>query len=227
MSRSSLNRQQVILVTMAMILAGCSTSESDGAFSEAPTDSETAEPAAGDDSSDDSSDSGNGEVEAGPDNGDAAEIIGNPDLDVDDLPDDVAETLDEIDDIVSIGECSSEAVGLAITAPDGWQCRVLDQPVGDLDGFTLFTEGNQLNITIGTPSPLGSPCEALSLCEEEAPIALSDQYPDTTILMFVGTVLIQGTHKTVDAEMVITNPTELTEEEVTFIKMVLDSTVEL
>ena len=73
---------------------------------------------------------GDGDGQDPPDD-DAADILGNPDLDLDDLPDWVADALDDIDDIVSIGEC--EAAGLRATAPEGWVCRVLDQPVGGQD----------------------------------------------------------------------------------------------
>ncbi len=177
--------------------------------------------------SDDSDASGDGDdaTDNGPDNEDAADITGNPDLDLEDLPDDIAETLDDIDDIVSIGECSSEVVGLAVVAPEGWLCRVLDQPVGGQDGFTVFTEGNQLNITIGTPSPLGGPCDIGGLCDDIQPIDLSDNFPDTMIAQIVGLPMVYGTHASVDAELIITHAQPFSDEELSFISEVLDSAV--
>ncbi|MCP5032409.1 MAG: hypothetical protein GY939_11435 [Actinomycetia bacterium] len=160
----------------------------------------------------------------GPDNDDAAEIVGNPDLDLDEAGE-AGELLDDIDDFVSIGDCQSEPTGLAMTAPDGWACRVLDQPAGGLDGFTLFTEGNALNITIGTPSGFPAPCEVFNACDEAVAIDLSDNFPDTMQWEIAGTVSIWGTYKDSDAEMVITNPQPLTNDEITFISMVLDSVV--
>ncbi len=179
------------------------------------------------DGSGDDSAGGDGSGSAGDgstvgDDDDAAEITGNPDL-----PDDAAELLDDVDDVVSIGDCSSEVVGLAVTAPDGWRCRVLDQSVGGLDGFTVFTDGNQLNITIGTPSPLGAPCDVLGLCDQAEPIELSDNFPDTMQLAIAGTVTIWGTHATTDAEVVITNLAELTPEELGLVRAILDSAVEI
>lgn len=163
----------------------------------------------------------------GSDDDDAAEITGNPDLDLDDLPDDVAEALDDIDDIVSIGDCSSDLVGLAVSAPEGWECRVLDQPLGDMDGFTLFTSGNELNITFGTPSPVGAPCELFQMCDDTQAIALSDNFPDTTLLSIAGTITIWGTHKNLEAEVLITNTTALTDAQIELVSSVLDSAVEL
>ena len=106
-------------------------------------------------------------------------------------------------------------------------CRVLDQAQGGLDGFTLFTTGNELNITIGTPSPLGPPCEILQACDEAEAIALSDNFPDTMQFSIAGTVTIWGTYKNSDAELVITSLTALDAEDVAFVSTVLDSVVEI
>lgn len=224
--------KQYLVATMFVLLvaAGCSSSDEGDVDAGSGDDQTTADGDAGS-SNDDGSADGSTSNDTGGDNGsnddDAAEIIGNEDLDIEDLPEDVANALDDIDDVVSIGDCRSDTVGLAITAPDGWQCRVLDQPVGGLDGFTLFTDGNQLNITIGTPSPFGSPCEALQACDSATPIALGGEFPDTMSISLAGAVLIWGTHKSVEAELVVTNTSALTDEQVSFITMVLDSTVEI
>ncbi|MEL7157044.1 MAG: hypothetical protein AAFN30_10635 [Actinomycetota bacterium] len=169
-------------------------------------------------------DTGDGD---GADDDDAAAILGNPDLDLDDLPPEVAEALDDIDDVVSIGPCESTTVGLAVTAPDGWRCRVLDQPAAGMDGFTLFTDGNQLNLTIGTASPFGPPCEVLNLCDQSTPISLSGNFPDTERIEIAGTVTIWGSHPATGAELIITKPSALTDDEVELISQVLDSAVAL
>ncbi len=169
---------------------------------------------------------------SGPDNDDAAEITGNEDLDLDELAEvspDAAEALDDIDDIVSIGDCESEAVGLAMSfVPNEWQCRVLDAPIGDLDGFTLFKPGNPggLEITIGTPSPFGPPCELLQACDGTEPIDLSSNF-DTTVFELGGVPFISGTHKTVEAEVVVTTTSPLSDSEREFVTSVLDGVVEL
>ena len=128
--------------------------------------------------------------------------------------------------MVSIGDCQSEVIGLAITPPADYVCRVLDVSIGGIDGFTLFTEGNELNLTIGTPSPI-APCEVLQACGSAENIALSDQWPDTQIFELAGTVTIWGSHATADAEVIITKLSELTDEELDLIMTVLDSTVEI
>ncbi len=221
-------RVLLLAAAAALFLAACgSDAESDGA----------ADGGQGTEAADGTGEDVSGETQAGSgadtddtdggtvgDDDDAAEIVGDPDLDLDDLPDEVAEALDDIDDVVSIGDCRSDVVGLAVTAPEGWRCRVLDQP-GALDGFTVFTDGNQLNITIGTPSPLGPPCEILGACDQAEAIALSDQYPDTHLFSLAGTVTIWGNHATADAELVITKPSALTDDDVDLIRAVLDSTV--
>ena len=138
----------------------------------------------------------------------------------------MADAIDDIDDVVSIGDCESELVGLSMTAADGWQCRVLDQAVGGLDGFTMFPEGNDPNVTIGTPSPLGSPCDLLgALCDGVAPVLLSDNFPDTMQFEIGGSVTIFGTYKDSDAELIITSFDALTDDEVALISAALDSVV--
>lgn len=162
---------------------------------------------------------------------DAAEIVGNPDLDLDELEEvapDAAEALDEIDDIVSIGDCGSETVGLMMTyVPDGWQCRGFDAPIGGLDGFTLFKPENPggIEITIGTPSPLGVPCEALQMCDQAETIDLGSNF-DMQQVEMLGVPLIFGTHTTVDAEVSVVTLEALSDDDVAFITMVLNGVEE-
>ena len=87
------------------------------------------------------------------------------DLDLDELPDWVADELDMIDDFVSIGEC--EAVGLRATAPEGWVCRVFDEPVAGMDGFTMFTQGTDLTISAAAGEI------ALNGYQDRAPVRIS------------------------------------------------------
>lgn len=223
-----------ILFTIVLFGAACggsdddagdddtNTTESDSGSTGSTSDDDDG--SGGADGSDPSEDGAEGDD--GPDNDDAAEILGDPDLDLEDLPDEAADAIDDIDDIVSIGDCGSEVVGLAITAPDGWVCRVLDVALGGMDGFTLFTEGNELNITIGTPSPLAA-CEVLQACDTAEDITLSGQWPDTQRFEIAGTVTIWGRHATVEAEVIITKLTEITDEEYDLIRTVLDSTMEV
>lgn len=225
-----MSRHLALVLSCLLVLAACS---SDGDDAELATDTSAASND-GDGDGESTADGGGGAGSTADDTGvggdgtvgdddDAAEIVGNPDLDLDELPDDVAEALDDIDDVVSIGDCRSDVIGLAITAPEGWQCRVLDQPAAGQDGFTLFTEGNQLNITIGTASPYGTPCELLNLCDQALDELFSANFPDTQMIEVAGTVTIWGSHATKDAELIITKPSPLTDDEVALITQVLDS----
>lgn len=163
---------------------------------------------------------------------DAAEVVGNPDLDLEELAEvapDVAEALDGIDDVVSIGDCRSELVGLEMTyIPDGWQCRVLDAPVGGLDGFSLFKPENAggIEITIGTPSPIGPVCEVMQTCDQTQPLDLGANF-NVEFFEFGGIPFVFGTHVSVEAELAVTSASALSEDDLAFITMVLDGVVEI
>lgn len=217
-------RGVVAMGAIVLLLGACgdsdTTDEVDGstpATTDAPANGESNAPS---DTTTDEDDSD--PTDEGPDNDDGAEIVGQTTL-----PEAAEELLDDIDDIVSLGDCESDVVGLGLPAPDGWMCRVLDTPVGGLDGFTLFTSGNTLNITIGTPSGFGAPCELLGACDAAEAIALSDNFPDTMSFELAGTVTIWGTYVNSDAELVITSVTALSDDELDFVSQVLDSVVEL
>ena len=202
-------------------VADGSSGDDSGGGSDGGDSSGSDNSAGGSDGGPSSGDDGSGGDE-GPDNDAAAAIVGQTTL-----PEAAADLLDDIDDVVSIGDCESEVVGLAMPEPDGWMCRVLDNPIGGMDGFTLFTSGNQLNITIGTPSDLLSPCEVLQACGDATTVSLSDNFPDTMQFEIAGTVTIWGTYKNSDAELVITSLTALSADDVAFISQVLDSVVEI
>lgn len=168
--------------------------------------------------------SGDSDGSTGPDDDDFGDIVGNPDLDPDDLPGQAGDLADEIDDIVSLGDCV--ALGLMATPPETMQCRVLDNPgAGGLDGFSMFNPENDFNISLGTPSGIGSPCELLQACGDAMPIELSDNFPDTMILELFGTVTIWGYHAT-GAELIVTKIGELSDEEIQILMDVLDSVTE-
>ncbi len=226
--RSRGPRAIAVGLAIGLAIAGCGGGEDDATAVEGASDQAGGSDggdAGGTDGSGSSGDDGSGTVG---DDEDAADIVGNPDLDLEELEEvapEAAEALDDIDDIVSIGECSSDTVGLAMSVvPDGWQCRVLDAPVAGLDGFTLFEPGGPgLEITVGTPSPIGPPCQALQLCDEAEPIDLGS----TTVMSVVdfGVPIIYGTHATVDAEIVVTSFAPLTPDQVDLVTDVLEGLV--
>ncbi|MBT8165702.1 MAG: hypothetical protein KJO97_09145 [Acidimicrobiia bacterium] len=231
-----MRRILVVFAALALVAAACGGGDDDGTGDAGGQSTQTSagvadagengvsDDGAGDGSTDGGTDQSGGSGDGAPPDDDAAEIIGNPDLDLDALPDWVADELDMIDDMISIGEC--EAVGLRATAPENWVCRVFDEPVGGMDGFTMFTDSatTDLTISIATPTPIGAPCELMQACDEVEPIALSDKFPDTTLLDFMGAITIHGTHVSVDdAELVITKMSALTTDELELVQTVLDS----
>lgn len=229
-------------VAMALLLAGCGSGD-DGADAADVLQSsdddgggtsggDGGDGGAGGDGGDDADGAGGSGGDGGPDDDDAAEITGNPDLDLEELAEvapDAAEALDDIDDIVSIGDCESELVGLAMTViPDDWLCRVLDAPVGGMDGFTLFDPANPsgLQITIGSPSPLGPPCEALQLCDEQRAIDLGATF-NMMVVEVAGVQFVYGNHESVEAEAVIVTATALSDEDLELVTEVLNGVVEI
>ena len=136
--------------------------------------------------------------------------------------------IDALDQVEALGpDCASGAIGLGVTTPEGWECRVLAKPEAGIDGFTLLTEGSDLNITVATPSPLGPPCELLGICDGAEPIELSGNFPNTAAVTFTGAVTIWGAHHSVAAEVVVTKTSALTPDESSVVASVLDSAVEL
>ena len=232
--------KRILLATAAFAFLATACGDSDGGLADDPVLTQQGDANQPDNSGDSGSNadstsggsdnSGNGTDPGGdgPDNEDAAEIIGNPDLDLEDLPPDIADALDDIDDIVSIGDCRSETVGLEMSfVPDGWKCRVLDQPVGGLDGFTLFMDNNPggIEITIGTPSPLGPPCEVFGDCDTVEELDLGNTFD--VFVLDVGVPLIYGTHKTVEAELSVVTFSALSDADIAFITEVLNGVVVL
>lgn len=228
--RKLLWRSLIVLVSVAMVVAACGGGD-DSTATEDGTAAPEAQPTVTAVESDDG-DGVTGVVEptgaegdmdepTEPPDDDFAEISGNPDLEIDELPEEIAAAAEEVAEGVSIGDC--EAVGLRATAPEGWKCRVIDDPTAVLDGFTMFAVGNDLEITISTPTPLGTPCELMGMCDEAQPIALSDNFPDTILLDVFGMQSIEGTHVDGQAVLYVTKPTPLTEQEIEFISTVLDS----
>ena len=242
LGRKTLWRCLIVLASIALLVAACgggdsSSTQEETAAPEAEPPAETVESDDGDAvtgavESDDGGSESTGTVASvdqnadqdepsEPPDDDFAEISGNPDLDISDLPEDAAAAAQEVAEGVSIGAC--EAVGLRATAPEGWKCRVIDDPTALLDGFTMFAVDNDLEITISAPMPVGSPCELMGMCDEAQPIVLSDNFPDTILLDVFGMASIEGTHVDGEAVVYVSKPTALTEEEVEFVATVLDS----
>ncbi|MEM9654535.1 MAG: hypothetical protein AAGA65_20755 [Actinomycetota bacterium] len=233
--------KRLLLITVLFVCVGATCSGEDDTTSAGVvtgTDDQsvgdgdsTAAPS--DEASSDGNSSGSGTDEGTVgDDDDAAAIVGNPDLDLEELAEvapDAAEALDGIDDIVSIGACRSELVGLEMTyVPSLWECRVMDAPVGGMDGFTLFQPGTAggLEITIGTPSPLGSPCELMQACDQVEPLDLGPIF-SVEVFEIAGIPFVSGSHVNVEAELAVTKAGPLTDEDIDFLTEVLNAVVEL
>ncbi|MFQ5493297.1 MAG: hypothetical protein ACE5DX_04020 [Candidatus Dojkabacteria bacterium] len=148
------------------------------------------------------------------------DLVGNQDLSEDDLPDDVVDSLNDINEIVSETEdCSTDLVRAMI--PEGWQCRKLDTNPGD---FTLYTDGNTLNLSIGTGQGKSS-CDIFPGCTEKS-VDLSGNFKD--MLEYkqptIESVEITGTYKdNGSVKVLVTSNDELTQTETDQITKILDS----
>lgn len=147
------------------------------------------------------------------------EMTGNPDIDEDALPDMVTDAFDEVNRGVSVTEnCSTDAVSAAI--PADWQCRKLDRNAKD---FTLYTDKNTLNVSIGSGQGRTS-CDVIPGCTQEN-IDLSSKFSDMVQYgQPMGTIEIVGTFK--DNPLVkvyISSNDLLSESEVVQIKEILNS----
>ncbi len=128
----------------------------------------------------------------------------------------------------TIGECRSDFIGLEMTVvPSGWQCRLLDDPVTGLVGFTLFMEDNAdgVEITIATPSPFGRPCDALVACDDVVELDVGTTF-DVEVVE-IGVPIIYGTHRTVDADLTVLVVNRLTHDDIAFITMILNGVEEI
>jgi hypothetical protein len=148
------------------------------------------------------------------------EMVGNPDLDMSKMPPKVANALNDINKVVSsTGDCSGANV--KVTIPNGWQCRKLDVNPND---FTLYTDGNTLNLTIGTSQGMSS-CSIIPTCSSE-PIELSSKFTDTVkfIQSMIGSEEIIGTYKSdPKIKFLVTSNDALSTDEIDQIRSILDS----
>jgi len=191
--------------------APADTPDGDGATQPGSTGSDTADgdadgAAAGDDGS--------------PPDDDFGEIIGDPDFDEENLPDDVAEMIDEIDDIVSLGDCVVSTIGIGIVAPEGWMCRVLDDPRPGFDGFSMFTGETDLVISVSTPSPVGT-CDIEGICSNVTPVDIPG-FSDAVSYDIAGVAGgLSGSHDVYEVDLQVDRGRVLTADDIAFVAEVM------
>lgn len=148
---------------------------------------------------------------------DLADIIGNEDLD----PDAADGLGDDIDDIVSLGDCVIETLGLVADVQEGMECRVLDNPIPGFDGFSMFNAGSSFVITIGSPSPIDI-CAVGGLCGELTPVDIPG-FSDAMTYEIVGTGALSASHDTYEVDLEVTSTSPFTDEDLDTVRRVAES----
>ncbi len=220
----------VLLAALALLGAACgddssgddaaepttTVSESDGSVDDGDGSGEL--PGAGE--TDDNGAAEGDEIDNGAtgDDDDFGDIIGDPDFDPEDLPDDVADAVDDIDDIVSVGDCVAETIGIGAVAPEGWFCTVLDTPLPGFEGFTLKSPESGVEITIGSPPPVG-PCDFAGFCDNVSSVDIPG-FRDAFMYAQIGVAGgVYGSHDELPVVLTVTKiGTVLTDEEVEFVQ---------
>ena len=224
------SRWMVLLAVLVMLGAACGDDSSgDDAAESSTTVSESDDSVDDGDGSgelpgtgglDDSGEAGGDEIDNGAsgDDDDSGDISADPDSDPEDLPDDVADAVDDIDDIVSVGDCVAETIGIGAVAPDGWFCTVLDTPIPGFDGFTLKSPESGVEITIGSPPPVG-PCDFAGFCDNVSSVDIAG-FGDAFMYAQLGVAGgVYGSHDELPAVLTVTKiGTVLTDEEVEFVQ---------
>ena len=234
-------RLLVALLALTLVAAACGDDESTDAGDPTTDDGgdadgdghgdgggdDVGDDVVGDDAADDAGDDdmgddmGDDDVDnnATGDNNDIDDITGNPDLE-----DGVGDLGDEIDDIVSLGDCVIETLSLVADLPaDDLQCRVLDNPLPGFDGFTMFNPGNTFTITLGTPLPgFGNPCDLLP-CENQTDVDIPGFGNAFTYDSF-GTGNMFGNHDEYEIDLgVVKTDGLLTDDDIALVQAVAES----
>jgi hypothetical protein len=192
------------------------TADADGAPSDTPEGDGATEPGSAGSDTADADGATPADDDASPPDDDFGEIIGDPDFDEDNLPDGIAEMIDEIDDIVSLGDCVVSTVGIGIVAPEGWMCRVLDDPRPGFDGFSMFTEGTDLVISVSTPSPVGT-CDIEGICSNVTPVDIPG-FSDAVSYDIAGVAGgISGSHDIYAVDLLVDRGRVLTADDIAFV----------
>lgn len=146
-------------------------------------------------------------------------MVGNKNLDLSKMPAGIAEALKGINKSVKdTSDCSTELFNIAI--PKNWQCRKQNKNAQDV---TLHTNGNKLNVSVGKNQGRTS-CSVIPICTSED-FELSKQF---NTKLYKNSMA--GTHEYAGAynddksfKLTITANTKPTGEQLTQIRMILDS----
>jgi hypothetical protein len=119
--------------------------------------------------------------------------------------------------------CSSQAIDIAVTAPEEWMCQDLGGTPGPIEGVRIIEPAGDLKINLRSPAPFGRPCEFLGLCGDVRPIDLGTNFPSTEILRVGDSLTVYGRSSDAGVELLITSSTPLSDSDVSVIKDVLAS----
>ncbi len=118
--------------------------------------------------------------------------------------------------------CSSATVGLSLVAPEGWLCRVYSEVPG-VEGFTLYRDGDLLNVTVTAGLEADAPCGVPELCTLASSVEGPEQFPELRSLPLGAMTVVWGEWVGGDAEVVVTFPGEFAGETEAFVREVLAS----
>lgn len=145
------------------------------------------------------------------------DLVGNQGLDESKLPNNVKKSLDDVNKVVDVtGDCSTGGVSASI--PKGWQCRKTGSD------FTLYTDNNTLNVSIGKSQGMSS-CSVIPGCTT-TDISLSNKFKDMKKMIQpkIGSTEIVGVYSGDSSiKVLVSSNDELSEDELAQIKNILDS----
>jgi hypothetical protein len=232
-------RWMAVFMAFVLLVAACSDDAGDDGTNVGPDEDQSGEDSDGEADDGDAEDgsaaadddtTADGSGGDGDDDGDSdddvsdddlGEIFGDPDFDADALPDDIEEMTDDTAGVVSVGPCVVETLGVGLEAPDNFSCRLLDNPLPGFDGFTLFSEQSDVEISVMNSLPIGSPCELLAgLCENETPVDIPG-FSDAIQFEISGLGQMYGTHDEYEADLVVTKSGLFSDDDIRFIRDVV------
>lgn len=145
------------------------------------------------------------------------DLVGNQDLDESKLPGNVKKSLEDVNKVVDVtDDCS--AGGVSASIPKGWQCRKSGSD------FTLYTDNNTLNVSIGKSQGMSS-CSVIPGCTT-TDVSLSSKFKDMKKMVqpTLGSTEIVGVYSGDSSiKVLVTSNDALSEDELTQIRNILDS----
>ena len=117
--------------------------------------------------------------------------------------------------------CQSEAVGLSMVVPADWTCERVTTPVVGGTAFSASSPNGSLTITLGVGAHTFA-CELFDVCGQ-APVELTELFPDTSIFRAGGITEISGNYIDGEAYVVAASNQDLAQSDLDLIAEIMDS----